>query len=175
MLQEKIVTNKACIMPKYLLFLVMLILCEVAFGQHAFKRNDLYFELFGNGIYASVNYEKQLTSKPGFGLRAGIGYFSGDEKLRVSVPIGVHYLFKLRNEKSFLDAGVGGTWSGAAGLKHDELSGVRDYSEHIVSLVPGIGYRRHTKGNVMWRTNFMMIINKYIVVPYLGLSLGKRF
>ena len=161
-------------MLKYLLPVITVFLATVAFGQHTFKKNDIYFEVLGNGIGASINYERQLTSKPGLGLRAGIGYFSGDQEFRVSIPLGVIYLFSLSHHKSFLDAGIGGTWSGAAGLEKDISTGERDYSERIWSIVPSIGYRRHTKNNFMWRTSFTPIINKYRVMPWLGISVGKR-
>jgi hypothetical protein len=162
-------------MQKYILPILTFVLSTSVFGQETFKKNDIYIEFLGNGIYASLNYERQLTSKPGLGLRTGVGYFSGDQEFRVSIPIGINYLFTLKNNKSFLDAGLGGTWSGAAGLKKDVATGERDYSEHIWSIVPSLGYRRHTKGNWMWRTSFTPILNKYRVLPYFGISIGMRF
>lgn len=45
-------------------------------AQNTFKRNDLYLEAGGNGLFASVNYERQLTKQPGLGLRTGIGFYS---------------------------------------------------------------------------------------------------
>ncbi len=38
-----------------------------SFGQSTFKRNDIYLEAGGNGLFGSVNYERQLTNKPGLG------------------------------------------------------------------------------------------------------------
>ena len=164
-------------MRKYPLLLLILLASTTVFGQTPFKKNDLYIEFVGNGIGSSISYERQLTNKPGLGLRLGVGYFSGDEKFRVSIPIGINYLFTLTSNKSFLDAGIGTTWSNAAGmktLKQEAVSG-RDYSEHIWSIVPSIGYRRHIKGNFMWRASFTPIINKYRFLPFPGLSIGKRF
>lgn len=162
-------------MRKYLLPILSFALTTASYGQQSFKKNDIYFEFLGNGIYASLNYERQLTSKPGFGLRTGVGYFSGNQKFRVSIPIGVNYLFNLKENKSFLDAGIGGTWSGAAGLKKDVPTVQRDYNERIWSFVPSIAYRWHTNSNFKWRTGFTPIINKYRVLPYFGISVGKRF
>lgn len=172
--QQTTTTTKAYYMRKCLLPILTLALTTAVSGQSAFKKNDLYFELLGNGIGASINYERQLTSKPGLGLRAGVGYFSGDQEFRVSIPLGVNYLFSLSDNKSFLDAGIGGTWSGAAGLKKDIATGERDYSERVWSLVPSFGYRRHTKSNFMWRTSFSPIMNKYRIMPWIGISVGKR-
>src|SRR5688572_19389702 len=163
-------------MRMYLLPLLTLVLTTAAFGQQTFKRNDVYFEFLGNGIGASICYERHLAAKPGLGLRAGIGYFSADEKFRVSIPLGVNYLFVLTKNKSFLEAGIGGTWSGAAGLKDDTPTGERDYSERIWSLVPSFGYRGITNSTFMWRASYTPIINKYKVLwQWFGISIGKRF
>ena len=164
-------------MSRYLLLLLMLAFTASLFGQNTFKKNDIYFEFLGNGIGASVNYERQLMDKAGLGVRLGIGYFSGDEKFRVSIPVGLDYLISLRNDKSFINAGLGATWSGATGLKtakQEALTG-RDLNEHIWSFVPSIGYRHHTKSNYMLRISLTPIINKYRFFPFAGISIGKRF
>ncbi len=161
-------------MRKCLLPFIIFSLLTSAFGQNTFKKNDIYLELLGNGIGASLNYERQLNNNPSLGVRLGLGYYSGTEQFRVSIPIGVNYLFKIGSKKSFLDAGIGGTWSEAAGLK-EALAGVRDYNERIWSFVPSIGYRRHTQGNLMWRASLTPVINKYRVMPWVGFSIGKRF
>lgn len=165
-------------MNKKPISILLLVVSVSAFSQTTFKKNDVYGELLGNGIIASLNYERQLTDKPGLGVRVGIGYFSGDEQFRLSVPLGINYLLTLTSNKSFLDLGVGTTWSGSAGLmtpKQEAAAGGRDYSEHIWSLVPGIGYRRHTRSDFMWRVNFTPIFNKYRAMPWFGISFGKRF
>ena len=163
--------KKSIYMRKYLLSLLTLVPTIATFGQQTFKRNDIYFELGGNGIGASICYERHLASKPGFGLKAGIGSFSGDGKFRVSIPLGVNYLFMLTSNKSFLEAGIGGTRSGATGLKNEPP----DYSERIWSFVPSLGFRQHANSTFMWRISFTPIINKYEVMPWFGFSMGKRF
>jgi hypothetical protein len=162
-------------MRRYFLLFLFLSFLTSAFAQNTFRRNDIYFEFLGNGIGASVNYERQLNNKPGLGVRLGIGYFSGDEQFRLSFPVGINYLFTIGNSNSLLDAGIGATWSGAAGLDTKEPIGARDYIERVWSFIPSIGYRRHTKGNLMWRTSFTPVINKYRVMPWVGISIGKRF
>ncbi len=166
-------------MYKQILTLITFIASTSLIAQETFQKNDAYIEFLGNGIGASICYERQLQNEPGLGVRLGVGYFSGDQQFRVSIPIGVNYLFDLGKNKSFIDAGIGGTWSGAAGLKtfkqEAAAGGVRDYGERIWSTVPSVGYRHHTKGNFMWRTSFSPIINKYRVLPWVGISVGKRF
>lgn len=160
------------------LFLAFLVLAVgFAEGQNTFRQNDVFVELLGNGIGASIGYERQLKNKPGLGVRVGIGYFSGNEEFRLSIPVGVNYLFPLKNSKSLLEAGIGATWSGADGLKtakQEASAGGRDYSERIWSLVPSFGYRRHTSGNLMWRASFTPIINKYRTMPWAGFAVGMR-
>ncbi len=89
-------------MYKYLLPILTLVLSTSAYGQDSFRKNDIYVEFFGNGIASSLNYERQLMKQPGLGVRLGVGYFSGDEKFRLSIPIGVNYLFNLRTIDLFL-------------------------------------------------------------------------
>ena len=76
-------------MPEYLLLFFLISFLITSFGQGTFKRNDVYFEILGNGIVASLNYERQLMKGPGLSIRAGVGYFSGDEQFRLSIPVGV--------------------------------------------------------------------------------------
>src|SRR5829696_5441571 len=104
-------------MRKYLLLPFILLSVLAAAGQQSFKRNSLYGEMFGNGIgMASLHYERQLKDHPGFGFRLGIGGFF-ENKFQLSIPAGINYLFHLRNNRSFIDAGAGITWSSAVTLK----------------------------------------------------------
>jgi hypothetical protein len=74
-------------------------------AQSAFKRNSLYIEIAGNGGVLSLNYERQLSSAPGWGIFIGAG--PGDSK--PTIPLGVRYLFPLKSTKSFIEAGAGVT------------------------------------------------------------------
>jgi hypothetical protein len=153
---------------KKTLFTIILFLCIATFtaGQSTFKRNNIYLEAGGNGLYGSVNYERQLTKKSGLQARIGLGiYWNYDNFL--NLPLGINYLFDLKNKKSFIDVGVGVTFTGI-----DEKS---DGGLHYVNFVPGIGYRRHTSKDVMWRINVTPVINKYGFTSWVGASIGKRF
>jgi hypothetical protein len=142
------------------------------FGQNDFKKNDVYFEAGGNGLFGSVNYERQLTKQPGLGARIGLGFYS-ENAFYLTIPAGINYLFKLKGEKSFIDAGLGATWTRIDG----ELFGDSKNStgDHFVNFVPSIGYRRHTSNDVMWRISVTPVANKYGLVPWIGASIGKRF
>lgn len=163
-------------MKKFFLIILIVISSLLVFSQSTFKKNDIYFELLGNGIYASLNYEHQFANHPGFGIRIGVGYYS-DRDFDLSIPAGINYLFKLKNEKSFIDAGLGATWSRAGGMKSIFEQAASGYvgNSHIISFIPSIGYKRHTKGNFMWRLSLTPVFNKYKQVPNIGLSIGKCF
>ncbi len=141
-------------------------------GQTSFKRNDIYLEAGGNGLFSSINYERQLTKQPGLGFRLGIGFYA-EKAFYLTIPVGINYLFKLKNNKSFIDAGLGATWTRIDGnLFGDSKNSTGD---HFVNFAPSIGYRRHTTKDVMWRISITPIANKYGLVPWLGFSIGKRF
>lgn len=142
------------------------------YGQPSFKRNDIYLEAGGSGLFASVNYERQLTKQPGIGFRLGIGFYS-ENAFYLTVPLGINYLFPLKNKQSFIDAGLGATWTRIDGKLFGESKNTN--GEHFVNFVPSIGYRRHTARNVMWRISLTPIANKFGFVPWMGFAIGKRF
>jgi hypothetical protein len=150
------------------------VVCSViwSYGQEIFKRNDIYIEAGGNGLFGSVNYERQLTKEPGLGARIGVGFYS-EKAFYLTIPVGINYLFKLKSERSFIDAGLGATWARIDG----KLFSDSKYSngDHFVSFIPSIGYRRHCLKNVIWRVNLTPIINNEAFVPWIGASIGKRF
>jgi hypothetical protein len=154
------------------LFLVILCIAFCTYGQTTFLRNDIYLEAGGNGLFASVNYERQLTKQPGLGFRLGVGFYS-ENAFYLTIPVGINYLFKLQNNKSFIDAGLGATWTR---LDAELFGGSKNLNGgHFVNFVPSIGYRQHISKDIMWRISVSPIANKYGLVPWLGISIGKRF
>ena len=165
-------------MRKYLPLTILLATGNIVFAQKEFKQNTIYGEMFGNGIgIVSVNYERQLKARPGFGFRLGLGYYDADSEFRLSIPIGMNYLFDLSKNRSFIEAGAGFTWSNAEGMappKNGVL--VADEDENIISFIPSVGYRAHIiNDKIMLRASIPVIINKYRTFPYLGLAAGIRF
>ena len=149
-------------------------LCTVipSFGQSTSGRNSIYVEAGGNGLLSSINYERQLTKEPGLGARIGVGFYS-EKAFYLTIPVGINYLFKLKNEKSFIDAGLGATWARKDGRLLSDDENVAD--DHFVSFMPSIGYRRHTVTDVMWRISVTPIANRFGLTPWIGASVGKRF
>ncbi|GAB3167256.1 hypothetical protein [Telluribacter humicola] len=134
-------------------------------------RNNLYFELGGNGLFSSINYERQLTTTPGLQVRAGVGFYS-EKGLYLTVPVGINYLFPLNDKRSFVDAGLGATWA----IDEGRLSTKdRASTESFFNIIPSVGYRRHAANNLMWRISVGPVINNTAFTPWAGVSIGKRF
>ena len=158
-------------MRRYACILIAISLVNFSFAQGTFKKNDIYLEAGGSGLFGSVNYERQLTRKPGLGARFGVGFYT-EKAFYLTIPVGLNYLFQLKNEKAFIEAGLGVTWARRDAILKD----ARNTSlSHFTNFIPGIGYRRHTTRNVMWRVGAYGVINDNTVVPWLGASIGKRF
>ena len=158
-------------MKTYFLF-SFLLPSKLLLSQSTFKRNDLYLEAGGNGLFASVNYERQLTKEAGVGFRVGVGFYT-ENAFYLTIPVGINYLFPLKNRSSFIDAGLGVTWARIDG----KLFASDKYSngEHFVNFIPSIGYRKHTIKDLMWRVSITPVINNDAFTPWLGISIGKRF
>jgi hypothetical protein len=159
-------------MRKQILTAFALSAVTLSFGQSMFKKNDIYLEAGGNGLFGSVNYERQLTKEPGLGARIGVGFYS-ENAFYLTIPVGINYLFRLKSDKSFIDAGLGATWTRIDGDLFGESK--NSNGNHFVNFVPSIGYRRHTSNDVMWRISVTPVANKFGLVPWIGASIGKRF
>lgn len=150
-------------------------------SQQPVKKNDIYFEFLGNGIGPSLNYERGISKNQQIRFRVGVGYFSGNQRFRFSFPAGISYLVLLKNNTSFLDAGIGITNSDGKGFSDEYVHADSTipidnfWPYRVFSLVPSIGFRKHTKNNWMWRINFTPIINEVRTMPWGGVSIGKRF
>jgi hypothetical protein len=133
-------------MKKILIVLAILISSFHSFSQE-FKRNEVFIELLGNGLLGSINYERQLGKKPGFGIRAGAGLYGTDTHM--TIPVGVNYLIKLRNDYSFLDLGFGATFTKTDGFFYaiTKLSDGYIRKKDYVYLIPSVGARAYTTKN----------------------------
>ena len=160
------------IMRKQILIVFALFATILSFGQDDFKRNAIYVEAGGNGLFGSANYERQLTKKPALGVRIGVGFYT-ENAFYLTIPVGVNYLFRLNNDKSFIDVGLGGTWTRLDGKLFKDIK--NSDKEHFVNFIPSIGYRRHASKDLMWRISLTPVVNKYAFTPSIGASIGKRF
>ena len=145
---------------------------KFSFAQTGFKQNYFYAEIGGNGIFGSINYERQVSKQPGLGVRVGLGFYM-DAIFHYTVPVGINYLLKFKGEKSFIDFGAVGTWT-----TNEETSiggNQKDKGEVYGNFMINFGYRRHTSNNLNWRLNLLAVKNKYSFGPWLGASIGKGF
>ena len=159
-------------MKQFFLLIFIATFSTYSFGQTTFKKNSIYLEAGGNGLWGSVNYERQLTKEPGLGVRIGVGFYT-ENAFYLTVPVGINYLFALKNDKSFIDAGLGVTFARMDGDLFDGSKNPK--GDHFGNFIPSIGYRRHTTRNVMWRISLTPVFNKYTTLPWVGLSVGKQF
>ncbi len=159
---------------KFLLLSFSFFYCSsFLFGQSISKRQTVYLELGGNGLFTSVNYDFQLTKKPGLGIRAGIGFYSLDPFV-LTIPVGVNYLFELQQNKSYMELGLGATWTkeNVSLYLEPDLNKKRT---NFGNYFPTIGYRKHTKKSFMWRMSLTPLINQNGFQPFFGGSFGKLF
>jgi hypothetical protein len=159
-------------MKQLKLFLTIFVIATSSYGQTKNNQNSIYLEAGGNGLFASINYERQLTKDPKFGIRLGIGFYS-ENTIYLTFPVGVNYLFRLKNEKSFIDAGFGATFTKEEGKIF--INSKKSNGDYFTNFIPSIGYRKHVNQNLMWRISITPVINNYGFTPWLGFSIGKRF
>lgn len=144
---------------------------SLLYGQSISKKQSVYLELGGNGLFTSVNYDYQLTKKPGFGIRTGIGFYSLNP-FQLTIPVGINYLFELQKDKSYMEVGFGATWTKenvSLYLKPD-LSKKRS---NFGNYFPTVGYRKHTKNSLMWRISLTPVVNQNGFAPFFGFAFGK--
>jgi hypothetical protein len=163
-------------MSKHVLFLCLTILSLNALAQDSSKKNEIFLELGGNGLVGSVNYARQLTKKPGLELRAGLGAYGA--KPYLTIPVSLNYLIGLGGQHSFLNVGIGATYTKADvtyGLRYELAEGAIYRKSEAVSFVPSFGYRYYTTKDFSWRINFTPVINRHAFFPIFGIGAGKRF
>ena len=144
-----------------------------AFSQSNFRRSTIYGEVGGNGVFLSLNYEKQLGTKPGLGVHLGLGNADIDENFAFTFPIGVDYLFNISRQKSFIEAGAGVTWA-----LQNIWDGYNDKEPHKYKprFIPSLSYRHQTPYGLMWKLTATPDFEKNSTVPfYPGISLGWSF
>jgi hypothetical protein len=159
-------------MKKINLLLIILFIALFSCAQEPTKRNFIYLEAGGNGLFASVNYERQLTKEPGIGFRIGTGFYS-EEAFYLTIPIGINYLFQLRDKSAFIDAGLGLTWARVDANLFTKSKNPQ--ADHLTNFIPSVGYRKHINERTFWRISATPSINKFGIVPWIGLAIGKAF
>ncbi|MBP6432196.1 MAG: hypothetical protein KA319_10540 [Ferruginibacter sp.] len=167
-------------MKKSITLLASLILCSpFLFAQQKTKPNAIYFQALGNGLLASINYERLLFNKPTIVAHAGVGIHGNDPKATASIPLGLKYLIKLKKGNEFLQIGMGATYSKNYVLLYTTLpkyeNGIIPENKHW-NYFPNIGFRSVSKKGFLFGIDAMLLFNNiHSGLPYIGLSFGKQF
>ena len=155
-----------------------MLLGVIAFGQENNNKknlkNTVFVEALGNGLFGSINYERQLTKEPGLSLRAGIGFYT-EYDFYLTLPFSIQYLIDL-NRNNFIETGIGYTWADAGADDIFNNESVKN-SDNLNNLFLSVGYKKHFGKDWMWKANFTPLItnNKEVTLPWIGVSIGKRF
>jgi len=155
--------------------LLVLTISIGAFSQEIIKKNELFLELGGNGLLGSVNYERQLSNKPGLGVWAGLGLYGTDTHL--TIPVGLSYLIPVIKNHSFLDLGFGATYTKTDGDFYSLVKRPENYipKKEFIYFIPSAGLRAYTTKNYVWRVNAQWFITESGGLPFIGIGFGKRF
>lgn len=140
------------------------------------KPNTIYFELGGNGLFTSINYERQILKSQKLNFHFGLGKY-GINPGYLTVPLGLNYVLPLNKYGEYIDLGFGATYSKAdvqlyAIIEHKE-PGYKN--TRYWNYIPSVGFRKLTRNNVMYRFSFTPVCNHNAFLPYIGLSLGWSF
>ncbi len=160
-----------------------ILLSGMAYGQENVgnivkleRKNSIDLTIGGNGLFASVDYNRTLFIKSNYFVSASVGLGTVPFVGGITIPHQV--TFNLGKKNSFIELGIGGSyWSGE--------SNASGYTETLSSyqLSPIIGWRKHFNNNLIFRLYVNPLfhvfgeyyIENYSVLPYLGVSLGYCF
>lgn len=163
----------------YIKFVVLSLTMGQMFAQENSQtsqlKNTLYVEALGNGLFGSLNYERQLTKEPGLSLRAGIGFYTENE-FYLTLPLSIQYAFDLKRN-NYIETGIGYTWADAGADDLFNNNNNRSNSDDLNNLFLSVGYRKHFGKNWMWKVSFTPLVtnNKDVTLPWFGVAFGKRF
>lgn len=140
------------------------------------RKNAIDLTIGGNGLFASVNYNRILIVRSYYFINASVGI--GTLPLVGGFTLPHLVTCNTGKRSSFLELGIGGSyWSGK--------SNASGYTERNYSyqLSPIIGWRKHFKSNLIFRAYVNPLIHvsgeyyieDYPVIPYFGISLGYGF
>ncbi len=149
-----------------ILFVSSHILYALPFNENnGYSENVIFFEVGGNGLGASINYERFL--KENVGVRVGFGTLV---TFGISVPVMLNYYVGKENNK--LELGGGLIYFGE-GIK-DSFFG--DKGAILLGLTIGLRHQKQFRGLVI-RVSLTPLYNTNLnkAILYGGLSLGFSF
>jgi hypothetical protein len=166
-------------MRKKIVFIIFAIFFTLlAHSQVAHPNNQVYFQLGGNGLLTSINYERKIVKKIPLFSNIGFGIYGSDKY--ITLPIGIKYLYQTNKKKQgFLSIGLGGTYTKAKVYLYPSIpkypSGIV-HKNNFWNFLPSIGYRSISKKQFVYSFDFLLLYNSYRKsLPYIGFSIGKAF
>ncbi|MGY6743818.1 MAG: hypothetical protein ACXIUQ_13855 [Cecembia sp.] len=165
---------------KLKLFIIAFIATMLSFfqtikAQEVPKRNAIFVEVYGTGLFHSVNYDMRFDQiSNGLGTRIGIGYTAIDGVRVFTLPIAFNYL--IGKKRNFLELGVGGTGiflnQGNIGSPASGL----DISSSTAIVHGMLGYRRVSASGFLLRAGITPLFNGSEFIPFVPqASLGFAF
>ncbi len=148
-----------------LILVSALILPATAQGNtDGIKRHAIHGELFGWGIFYSLNYEYRIPKQENktFTLGGGITSYSIFNEKTELIALSAGYL---KGERHMLETGL----TPVFGFTNEDKS---------FHLAPRIGYRLETPNGIIIRAGlspFLKIYDEFGIVPHGHLSIGKSF
>jgi hypothetical protein len=160
-------------MKKILIVPAIFISSSQSFSQD-FKKNEVFIELLGNGLWDQLITKGSWVINLVLELELGLGCMV---PTHMTIPVGVNYLIRLRNDYSFLDLGLGATFTKTDGFFYaiTKLSDGYIRKKDYVYLIPSVGARAYTTKNFVARINLTPFITETGILPSFGLGFGKRF
>jgi hypothetical protein len=141
-------------MKKFMFIICFLLYQFQTFGQ----ASSVFFEIGGQGLGASLNYDLRLNpfNANSIGLRIGAGGFKGQDTF-FSIPIGINKL--IGSGQSYFDLGLGATYLNNQGSKINCATGYYDSKGDYICSDPIIDYGIYSlpidkKSSVVGTLNF---------------------
>ena len=158
-------------------FLIIFLIAStvVSAQETGSKKNIIYIELLGNGLFSSLNYEHEISRDLNY--RIGLGYYfsssasnSGSHFDFGFFPIAMLNYFIRINDNNYFEIG-GGTI-----ISYSDLSSWVSY-ESTIRFVPtfAIGYRYSPKDGGFFFSAAFDMFTLGRILPWGGLGLGVRF
>lgn len=144
-------------------------------SQNETKREAIYLEGLGSGIFYSFNYDWRFKDQVnGLGAKAGLGYTAIDGFRVATIPIAVNYL--LGKQRNFLELGLGATVILLSRTNSTAATSDPRVSETGLVLNGILGYRRVSKSGFLLRaglTPFFTSDPAVLIAPQV--SIGYAF
>ncbi|MHA7128474.1 hypothetical protein [Algoriphagus namhaensis] len=140
------------------------------------RGRGVYVELFGNGLFYSVNYDQRFDRRlDGLGYKVGISYLAVDGVAVATVPFGLNYL--LGKDGKYFEMGLGGTYlAGVDRTNTFASSDERNFGDGMIGTMT-FGYRREpTDGGFLFRASMTPVFGSGTFWPlFFGVSFGYAF